>query len=126
MRLLSVIAVMVSSSASPAAVAPPWGGACTLSLEPSVVVQVVDAGGTPQPNSSVTFTLDGGPVEQAYCRVFDPWPGNCIEWGVGEEQLGLFSITATDISGTSVTQDVPVTVRGRCHVETQYVTLVLP
>jgi len=126
MRLLPVV-VLVSAFLAPAYGTSHAALPCTLGMEPSVLVKVVDAGGNPQPQANVTFTLDGGPLEEQGChRVFGPWPGTgCQEWYGGLEQLGMFTVTALGAGGTSATANVPVTVMGRCHVETQSVTLVL-
>jgi hypothetical protein len=95
-------------------------------LEPSVLATVVDANGSPQPYADVTFMLDGGPVLDQGCAMYSgASPGGCQQWYGGFEQLGLFTVTAVGTNG-SVTRDVPVTLMGRCHVETQSVTLVLP
>lgn len=120
MRLLPVVAILAGSFLAPAYGATPW---CTLESRPSVVVTINDASGNPQPNASVSFTIDGGPVQQAesYC-----WQEPCNEWWAGEEQEGLFTITAVGTDGTNVTGQVQVVREDRCHIHTENMTLVLP
>jgi len=126
MHLLPVVAV-ASAFLAPAYVIPYVPTPCTLGSQPTVEARVVDSGGNLQPYATVTFTLDGGPVEQG-CIYNGGWPGTGCEWWFGGfDQLGVYTVTAVGPSGTSVTMDVPVTVMDRCnHVETQSVTLVLP
>ncbi len=104
------------------------GSYCTLELRASVGVTVVDTQGNLLRDSRVTYTRDGGPVQQAEC--FSPSNGaeGCERWFMGREQPGMFVITATSADGQrTVQQQVTVTeTPDKCHVITEYVQLTLP
>ena len=99
---------------------------CTAEARASVQVNVVDPQGNPQRDARVTFTLDGGPEQQALCNGSEQTQGNCDSWVTGYEQPGDYVITATSADGQrTARQSVSVT-EDECHVQSQTVTLTLP
>ena len=99
---------------------------CSLEARSSVQVTVVDSRGRPQRDARVTFTLEGGPEQQALCNGGRSTPGDCDAWVTAYEQPGSYVVTATSADGTrSTRQDVTVQ-KDTCHVLTETVTLTLP
>jgi hypothetical protein len=132
MRLRPVCLLLAMSAVLPACGQPwqpigPIEKACTLESRASVVVTVVDTKGTVQRDARVTFTLDGGPEQQALCNgSLSGTPPPCDRWVPTYEQGGQYVITATSADGSSTAQ-ARVTVReDECHVQTETVQLTLP
>lgn len=107
------------------------GYACTDSREPSVWIQVLDARreALSAADVRVTYRLDGQTEQEAPCRKFrnaGNAPVDCVGWSAGEEEPGIFDLTATRVA-TGATASTRVKVEdGVCHVKTVDVTLTLP
>ena len=99
---------------------------CTLEARASVQVNVVDPRGNPQRDARVTFTLDGGPQQQALCNGSEQTQGNCDNWVTGYEQPGDYVITATSADGQRTARRSVSVTEDECHVQSQTVTLTLP
>lgn len=125
--LLAVSAVLPACGQPESAEPVVLGHSCTLEARTSVRVTVVDTQGRTWRDARVTYTLNGGPEQQAKCFGSNQ-PGNCDFWWAGEENPGLFVITATSADGQlSVQQQVTVTeTEDKCHVVTEAVQLTIP
>ncbi len=93
----------------------PVDGPCDDGVLPSIVVSVIDMGGTPMPDAEVHFVPHPKPVEPWACLSTDNGRFFC-----GEEQAGEFDVrvSATGYFPLSFTVQVP---EGVCHVETQFI-----
>ena len=95
---------------------------CPGVVYPSVEVDVVDARGADVCDARVTFTVDGGPEQEAQRTT----RGLCSRWSTAWERAGVHVVTATSADGLrSVTGQVTVT-QGECNVRPESLTLVLP
>ena len=98
---------------------------CTAEVVPSVRVEVVDGQGKPR-DARVTFTLNGGPPQQALCQGKHPTqPDTCANWVAGQEAAGEIVVTAASPRSSSTASHQLLITRGECHVRTQELTLVL-
>ena len=98
---------------------------CSGDAHASVIVRVVNAGGTTVEDAEVTYSVDGGQDQPAEC--WDKTDNGCASWSAGIERVGRFLIRATSGDGTkSTTRSVDVGAReGQCGVATQDVTLTI-
>ena len=99
---------------------------CTLEARSSVQVTVVDTQGRTQRDAHVTFTLNGGPEQNALCDGGANQGGDCTTWVTSYEQAGDYVITATSADGTRSAQSAVTVTEDTCHVITQSVMLTLP
>ena len=120
------IAAILTLSAVLSACGNPDQTFCTLEARASVQVTVVDARGNPQRDARVTFTLGGGPEQQALCNGSEQAQGNCDTWVTGYEEAGEYVITATSADGQRTARQSVSVAEDECHVHTQTVTLTLP
>jgi hypothetical protein len=127
MRLFPVTAVLVLSGILAACSDEiEQGEFCTLESRASVVVSVVDPQGKAVEDARVTFSLDGGPDQQAECGDRGGTSGGCARWLAEWERPGDFLITVTSADGKqSAHQQISVG-EDRCHVITENVTVTLP
>src|SRR5262245_14915151 len=56
----------------------------------SVSINVVDDQGAPVPTAHVTFSIDGGPEQDAECFGFEDPSAGCTEWDAAWEKAGHF------------------------------------
>ena len=103
---------------------------CDAMAYASVQVDIVDLLGDPLAITSLSYSVDGGEAEDAFCDDGD----SCSTWIPSWEQAGVFDITAsyyapdpedehcwyTDVATAQVT-----VTKGLCHVETQMLTIQL-
>lgn len=99
--------------------------ACTEIAVASVQVKVVDASNTVVMDAQVTFTLDGGPVEEAQCAVPPVSGGGCGEWITAYERAGTFVVTAKSADGMKTASQTVLVEKDACHVITESITLTL-
>ena len=100
--------------------------ACTLEARAAVQVMVVDTRGGLQRDARVTFTVDGGPEQQALCNGTSQPGGPCDRWVTGYERAGEYVITATSADGTRTARTQVRVSQDECHVKTETVQLTLP
>jgi hypothetical protein len=124
MRLHRVALLLAVSAVLPACGQP--DSLCTLEARPSVGVTVVDTRGNLLRDARVTYTRDGGPVQQAQCFSPSNGAGGCERWWTEPEQPGLFVITATSVDGQRTVQQQVTVTEDECHVLTETVQLTLP
>jgi hypothetical protein len=117
--LLLAVTVVHSACAGPASV-------CTLEARAAVQVTVVDPRGGIQRDARVTFTVDGGPEEQAQCNGTSQPAGQCDRWVTSYERAGEYVITATSADGTRTARTQVRVSEDECHVKTETVQLTLP
>jgi hypothetical protein len=124
MRLRHACLLLAVSAVLPACARPE--SVCTLEARAAVQVTVVDTRGGIQRDARVTFTVDGGPEEQALCNGSTPSGGQCDRWVTSYERAGEYVITATSADGTRTARTQVRVGEDECHVKTESVQLTLP
>lgn len=117
--LLLAVSAVLSACARPESL-------CTLEARAAVQVTVVDTQGGIQRDARVTFTLEGGPEEQALCNGGSQTGGQCDRWVTSYERAGKYVITATSADGTRTARTQVTVSEDECHVKTETVRLTLP
>lgn len=95
--------------------------ACTTEARHSVVVRVVDVVGVPLAGATVTYRVDGGPVQTAEC--LEPLQA-CTVFVAGSELAGQFAIRAERPGFVPATASATV-LRDVCHVVTRELVMAL-
>jgi hypothetical protein len=124
MRLRHASLLLAVSAMLPACASPDTF--CTLEARAAVQVTVMDTRGGIQRDARVTFTVDGGPEEQALCNGGSQTGGQCDRWVAGYERAGEYVITATSADGTRTARTQVRVGEDECHVKTETVQLTLP
>ncbi len=125
MRLRHACLLLVISAVLPACARP--DSFCTLEARAAVQVTVVDTQGGILRDARVTFTVDGGPEEQALCNGSQLQTAPpCDRWVTGYERAGEYVITATSADGTRTARTQVTVSEDECHVKTETVRLTLP
>jgi hypothetical protein len=101
-------------------------GFCTFDARASVVVSVVDPQSKAVEDARVTFSLDGGPDQQAECSAGGGTSGSCARWTAERERAGDFLIKVTSADGKHSAQQQISVGEDRCHVITETVAITLP
>ncbi len=125
MRTVRVLLSLAATSLLPACGALSFGDTdCTTEFIASTRTTVVNGRGEPQRDARVTFTVDDGPVQDAWCA--HGAQQGCEAWETPDQQ-GTFVLRATSADGQRRVEkevDVP---GDACHAErTVPVQLVLP
>jgi hypothetical protein len=124
MRLHHACLLLAVSAVLPACARP--DSFCTLEARAAVQVTVVDTQGSIQRDARVTFTLEGGPEEQALCNGGYQPGGQCDHWVTSYERAGEYVITATSADGTRTARKQVRVSEDECHVKTETVRITLP
>jgi hypothetical protein len=98
---------------------------CDTSVAHSVTISVVDEAGGRVGDARVSFSHAGGAEQQAACIQPAPDGRSCGQWGAGSEQAGAFTVRATSADGTRRAEGQVSVEEGRCHVQSQTLTLTL-